>query len=146
MPSTRNQQIADLVRTARLAKGWTQGELAERLGVNPQTVGHIERALHKPRPSLMEQLEDVLDTDLSAEAQVGHALLDEIVDKLAAKMRDLGPGDGIRIAADILEAVETWTPRRGGGGGVSDGGGGAPDTPSGGLSVVDGGGSRDGRR
>lgn len=134
MPSTRKQQIAQLVRTARVAQGWTQAELADRVGVNVQTISHIERAMHKPRESLMEKLEEVLDTDLSAEAQVGHALLDEIVTKLSERMRDLGPADGIRIAADVLEAVENWRPPLGR----------RTDTPSRGLAVVDGEAQRDG--
>lgn len=112
MPSTRKQQIAQLVRDARLAKGWTQAELAERVDRHPQTIGHIERALHHPNPELMGRLESELDTDLSAEAQVGHAMLDEIVRALSVRMRDLGPVDGMRITSDTLEFVESWRPRR----------------------------------
>ncbi len=115
MPSTRKQQIADLVRAARDRKGWTQAELAERVGVNLQTIGHIERALHKPREALMERLADALEADLSAEAQAGHAMIDEIAAKLSEKMRDYGPVDGLRCAADVLEVVENWKPRRRGG-------------------------------
>jgi transcriptional regulator with XRE-family HTH domain len=126
VPSTRLQQIAQLVRTARVDKGWTQAELADLVGVNAQTIGHIERAIHKPRPELMEKLEATLEADLSAEAQIGHALLDDIYHKLAERMRDLGPVEGIRLATDIQEAVETWQPGRGRGAG------------GGTLSVVDG--------
>lgn len=112
MPSTRKQQIAQLVRDARTAKGWTQAELADRLGVNTQTISHIERAMHQPsRQGLLERLEETLDTDLSAEAQVGHAMLDEIMRKLSERMRGLGPADGMRMASDILDAVETWRPK-----------------------------------
>jgi transcriptional regulator with XRE-family HTH domain len=113
VPTTRKQQIAHLVRSARTEKGWTQAELAGRVGVNTQTISHIERALHMPsRLGLMERLEDVLDTDLSAEAQVGHAMIDEIVTKLTDRMRELDPVAGLRLASDVLEMVESWKPRR----------------------------------
>jgi transcriptional regulator with XRE-family HTH domain len=113
VPTTRKQQIAQLVRNARTEKGWTQAYLAERVGVNTQTISHIERAMHMPsRLGLLERLEDTLDVDLSAEAQVGHAILDEIVSKLTERMRDLGPMEGLRLAADVLDVVESWKPRR----------------------------------
>ncbi len=110
-PSTRKQQIADLVRDARHRKGWTQTELAERVEVNLQTISHIERALHQPREPLMDRLADVLDTDLSIEAQAGHAMVDKIAAKLSERMRDVGSEQGLRLASDILERVETWRPR-----------------------------------
>lgn len=112
MPSTRKQQIAALVRDARVAKGWTQTELAERVGVNMQTISHIERALHKPsRQGLLERLEDALDTDLSAEAQVLHTMIDEIVHQLSKRIADMGAADGMRFTQDILEDVQDWKPR-----------------------------------
>lgn len=113
MPSTRKQQIASLVRDARNAKGWTQDELADRVDVHTSTISHIERAKHKPeRNGLLEKLEDALEVDLSAEAMAGHAMVDEVVRKLTDQMRALGPVDGLRIAADTLEFVENWRPKR----------------------------------
>ena len=109
--STRKQQIAALVRAGREHKGWTQTELAERVGVNMQSISHIERAMHKPREALMDKLEAVLNIDLSAEARAIHAKLDEIVAKLSERVRDLDPVQGIQMASDILEKVETWRPK-----------------------------------
>lgn len=40
--------ITNSVREAREAKGWTQGELAERIGVSRKTVNTVENGVFIP--------------------------------------------------------------------------------------------------
>ena len=40
--------ITNSVRAAREAKGWTQGELAERIGVSRKTVNTVENGVFIP--------------------------------------------------------------------------------------------------
>lgn len=43
MPSPDKVRFGNTIRQFRLAKGWTQEELAERTGLHPTYVGGIER-------------------------------------------------------------------------------------------------------
>ncbi|MGH2726052.1 MAG: helix-turn-helix domain-containing protein [Actinomycetota bacterium] len=56
------------IRTLRRKNGWTQAELAERLGTDPVTVSRWERAVSSPRPSArmwLKQLAEPVPLDLS---------------------------------------------------------------------------------
>ena len=44
------------MRERRAARGWTQGELAERVGVSRQTINAIEVGRYEPSLSLALQL------------------------------------------------------------------------------------------
>lgn len=54
-------KIGQMIRDARLRKGWTQTELATRLNVKQGTVGcwEIDRAF--PRPGTLVRLSDLLE-------------------------------------------------------------------------------------
>ena len=108
MHATRAQQIAGLVRDARARRGWSQAELADKVGVHKQTIGNLERASHATQPELLERISKELDVDLSAAAQAGQVLIDVIVDDLTALMRELGESRGLRMAADVLQFVAEW--------------------------------------
>lgn len=41
-------EIANSLKLARVAKGWSQAELAERVGVTRQTIGLIEAGRYNP--------------------------------------------------------------------------------------------------
>lgn len=45
----------------RQAKGWTQAELANRLGVNISTVQHWEQRGGRPRPARLTELAALFD-------------------------------------------------------------------------------------
>ena len=47
--SSPTQRPTKTLRELREAQGWTQGELAERLGVDAGTVGKWERGRTRPR-------------------------------------------------------------------------------------------------
>jgi putative transcriptional regulator len=45
-------QVKNAVPELRADRGWSQGELAERLGVSRQTVNAVERGRYEPSLSL----------------------------------------------------------------------------------------------
>lgn len=47
------------LKIARIRKGLTQKDVAEKLQVTQQTVGAWERGLSLPRPHKMQQIEDL---------------------------------------------------------------------------------------
>ncbi|WP_432257110.1 helix-turn-helix transcriptional regulator [Limimaricola sp. AA108-03] len=53
------------LRQARKAKGWSQGDLAERAGTDPRQISRIETAAHEPKLSLLLAVVAALEMDLS---------------------------------------------------------------------------------
>lgn len=53
-------QLAQRVRAFRKLKGYTQQELAERLGVSVAVLGSLERGTRKPDPKLLERISSTL--------------------------------------------------------------------------------------
>ena len=52
--------LANPVREAREAKGWTQAELAERIGVSRKTVNTVENAVFVPSTVIALKLANAL--------------------------------------------------------------------------------------
>src|SRR5579862_3033781 len=46
----------DLLRQERVSRGWSQADVAEKIGSDPKTVGRWERGLTSPGPYLCQQL------------------------------------------------------------------------------------------
>lgn len=57
-------RVPNRVRIARVEKGFTQQELAERVGVTRQTIGLIEKEQYNPTILLCLRLAAVLDKSL----------------------------------------------------------------------------------
>jgi len=51
----------EILKEARLAKGWTQDELANKAGLGKNTYPKIERGISKPDPLSIKKLLKVLD-------------------------------------------------------------------------------------
>lgn len=49
------------IRRMRNRLGWTQADLARRLGTDPVTVSRWERGVTRPRPSARKRLRDLFD-------------------------------------------------------------------------------------
>lgn len=56
--------LAQRVKKLRLERGWSQAQLAEKIGANPSVIGNIERRNSKST-EYAEQLADVLEVDLA---------------------------------------------------------------------------------
>jgi len=48
------------VQQLRTARGWSQAELASRVGVAPRTIVQVERGTRAPHPTTVERLADAL--------------------------------------------------------------------------------------
>lgn len=55
----------EIFKEARLNKGWTQVEVAEKAGLGDNTYPKIERDISKPSPESIKKLVKVLDIDPS---------------------------------------------------------------------------------
>lgn len=60
----KRQKVASIIQTARVQKGWTQKELADRMGCQVQTVNKIENARYSPNADILYQLLEALDITL----------------------------------------------------------------------------------
>jgi len=57
------ETVAKNLRRLRRAKALSQGELADRAGINRNYVGMLEREQHAATIDMLEKLADVLETD-----------------------------------------------------------------------------------
>ncbi|MEI7842255.1 MAG: helix-turn-helix transcriptional regulator [Gallionellaceae bacterium] len=64
--STLGVDLGNNILERRLTLGWTQAELAERLGVDTTTISRFERGSNLPSLLRLEELANVLDIPLSA--------------------------------------------------------------------------------
>lgn len=60
----KRNKVASIIQTARLQKGWTQEELAERLGVRRQTIIKIEGCKYSPNADILYSILDCLELTL----------------------------------------------------------------------------------
>ena len=56
--------LGQQLRQVRKAKGWSQGDLAERAGTDPRQISRIETAAHEPKLSLLLAVVAALELDL----------------------------------------------------------------------------------
>ena len=59
-------ELANSVREAREAKGWTQAQLAERIGVSRKTVNTVENGVFIPSTVVALKLAAALGTRVEA--------------------------------------------------------------------------------
>ena len=55
--------VAVRLRQARTAKGWTQEDLAERVGLSVRYIGQVERRQASPSVRVLGQLADALQME-----------------------------------------------------------------------------------
>lgn len=58
-------EFKDVVKQLRTERGWSQQEVADRLGVNKQTISQYERGIRKPLFDTAEVLADIFHVDLN---------------------------------------------------------------------------------
>lgn len=61
---SKREHVASIIQTARVQKGWTQLEVAERMGCQVQTINKIENARYSPNADILYLLFDCLDITL----------------------------------------------------------------------------------
>lgn len=57
--------LADVVLRLRLEKGWSQAELAERVGTKQANISRLEGGLSNPSVNFLQKVSKALDTYLS---------------------------------------------------------------------------------
>ena len=60
----KRQKVAQIIQTARVQKGLTQQELADRMGCQVQTINKIENSRYSPNADILYQLCECLDLTL----------------------------------------------------------------------------------
>ena len=61
---SRGAAIAADVLALRLSRGWTQGDLAERSGIDQSDISRIERGLSNATEATLGRLAEVLDAEV----------------------------------------------------------------------------------
>ena len=56
--------IGDRIRTIRLAKGLTQGQLADRADLKRSAIGNYENGVREPKMSILRKIADALQVDV----------------------------------------------------------------------------------
>lgn len=62
--SEKREKVASVLQTARVQKGWTQQDLADRIGCQRQTIIKIEQSRYSPNCDILYQLLEALDLTL----------------------------------------------------------------------------------
>lgn len=98
-----SKRLGKNLANTRKARGWTQAALAERLGMEPESISRFERGATLPSLATLEQIAAFLDTSIAD-------LLAEYPDsayteaqRISALMADLDPD----TRASVLTIVKT---------------------------------------
>lgn len=59
-----NTKIGPMIKSARIRKGWSQAELADKAGVSQAAIGHWERGTFTPRGKNLNVLSELLEIAL----------------------------------------------------------------------------------
>ena len=89
---------AEIVRAKRLGRGWTQGELAERLGMTNVTVSRWEKARVVPTPVFWERFLEVIGEKNESLNRSRKPSQPQAVDFLGDGLAVRAMVEGIRIA------------------------------------------------
>lgn len=87
--------LEDTIRQARSQRGWTQNDLASRLGTTPATVSRWERGRARPRWSRLRSLAQVLEMPPSqlgrgrTGARRPEPRLDSVAERIAQVLNEL---------------------------------------------------------
>ncbi len=95
-----NVQIGERVRLARDAAGFTQEQLAERVGVSPQYVSDLERGVVGLSVPTLRRI--CLALHISSDSILFGGLAEDEVSEIAEKCRLL-PREQLRILSDIID-------------------------------------------
>ena len=58
-------RFSDRLRELRIAKGYTQQDIADKIHVNKQTISQYERGIRQPQIEVLEELADVFNVDMN---------------------------------------------------------------------------------
>jgi len=79
--------LANAVLRARLEKGWSQGELADRVGTKQANISRIEAGQGNPTIDFILRLCEALEIDLQFNSQAESASVSPVKDRVEIKPR-----------------------------------------------------------
>ena len=97
------REFKDIVKQLRLERGWSQQEVADRLGVNKQTISQYERGIRKPLFDTAEQLADIFHVDLNY--LMGFT---DKIQKPAGDETDPATNKFLGVSLEEIDLVEAW--------------------------------------
>lgn len=106
----RRQQMATVVREARVAAGLSQAELAERIGVHKGTIGNLERGEHEPSPETLSAVESALGIDLSPVSLASTSALQVVRAAILDRYAGLSEADRLIFLGSLINYVSDWQP------------------------------------
>lgn len=105
--ATKGKNLAGLVgrniRHRRLEIGLTQGQVAETLSVEVETVSRYERGVLSPSLAQLERLAQILETPAHLLLSPGGAFVEETAEGLAYRMAALAPEQRAFVAEFIRD-------------------------------------------
>lgn len=85
--------------------GWTQGELAERIGVETETISRFERGATTPSLLTLQRLASVLNTSMAELLGESSPMPNDQARTISAWLNDLDTND----RAFMLEMIKRWS-------------------------------------
>lgn len=107
------QTIGRAVSSRRVLKGITQGQVAEQIGVEPETISRIERGVTLAPVSRLSDIADVLDCPLSDLLRDGSPRISDRAQSISAQLQHLSETD-IKLLVELLEKLSSRFRKRGG--------------------------------
>ena len=96
-------EFKNIVKQLRLERGWSQQEVADRLGVNKQTISQYERGIRKPLFDTAEQLADMFHVDLNY--LMGFT---DKIQKPAGDETDPATNKFLGVSLEEIDLVDAW--------------------------------------
>lgn len=62
--ATLKEKFGNRLREIRKAKGYTQEQVAEKIGIEPPNISKLEKGAHFPLPENIEKIAKALDIDI----------------------------------------------------------------------------------
>lgn len=62
--ATLKEKFGNRLREIRKAKGYTQEQVAEKIGIEPPNISKLEKGAHFPLPENIEKIAKALDVDI----------------------------------------------------------------------------------
>lgn len=104
-------ELAELLKARRLAKGWTMRTLAAKAKVDHSYIGHMEKGRKNPTIDILRKLAAALDVEVDALVEMPPNALDEAREQVAARFLAILP----RLTQDevdlFIHDLDFWEKR-----------------------------------
>jgi transcriptional regulator with XRE-family HTH domain len=97
LASVLGQRLGRNVSRIRKLTAWTQEELAQRIGVEPETVSRVERGATVPSLSTLEKIAEVFGTTLTEVLEEPHPNVDNEARLIQAWIAPLSDQDKLFV-------------------------------------------------